>query len=329
MKKIGLTAGDLNGIGLEIIFKTFNKSNVLSNTIPIVFANSQVVLAYQEQLKKTYFFNKIVAIAEAKPNMLNVLQVWEENTPITLGTPSKITGKYAVQSFVSAVAALKNNEIDVLVTAPIDKKTIQTTTFHFPGHTDYLLQELKGTGMMLLMTDTLRVGLVTDHLPISQVAQAISKKRIIAKATALNNCLKQDFNIKKPQIAILGLNPHCGDGGVIGSEDDTIVKPAIAQLQVNGIDAIGPLPADSFFGSNNYKKYDAILAMYHDQGLTPFKTLSFGQGVNYTAGLNKIRTSPDHGTAYDIAGKGIANEASFEAAVKAAIFIYKNRMKND
>jgi len=323
--KIGISIGDLNGIGLEIIFKTFTNIELLVNNTVVLFASEQAISSYLKELNFDITYNSINAIKDALIDQINILEVFNKPIKLDLGTPSKEAGKYAVKSFVSAVKALKLNEIDVLVTAPIDKNTIQTKDFYFPGHTDYLKQELQGSGMMLLMTNSLRVGLVTDHLPIRKVADAISIESVSIKAKALDNCLKQDFAIKTPKIAILGLNPHCGDGGVIGSEDDEIVIPAIQKLQEQGVDAFGPFPADSFFGSNNYKNYDAILAMYHDQGLTPFKTLSFGKGVNYTAGLDKIRTSPDHGTAYDIAGKGIANEASFTAAVKTAIAVFENR----
>lgn len=329
MIKIGISVGDLNGIGLEIIFKTFVDSTDFKNTTPILFASKQSVLAYQKQLNTSFGINTITTINDAIQGQLNILEIWSENVIVNLGKASYETGQYAIKSFVAAVSALKNNEIDVLITAPIDKKTVQSDDFYFPGHTDYLIQELEGSGMMLLMTNSLRVGLVTDHLSIRQVADAISKERIMRKATALYNCLKQDFVIQNPKIAILGLNPHCGDGGVIGSEDDEIVIPAISALNEQGIQTFGPFPADSFFGSDNYKNYDAILAMYHDQGLTPFKTLSFGKGVNYTAGLDKIRTSPDHGTAYDIAGKGIANAQSFKEAVQTAITIFKNRNRNN
>jgi 4-hydroxythreonine-4-phosphate dehydrogenase len=323
--KIGISIGDLNGIGLEIIFKTFLDTDLLIDNTIILFASSQAVSSYLEKLNIKHNHNSIETIEAALINTINVLEVWNEPIKLNLGSPSKETGKYAVSSFINAVKALKNNKIDILVTAPIDKNTIQTPTFYLPGHTDYLKQELQGSGMMLLMTDSLRVGLVTDHLPIRQVADAINIESISTKAKALHKCLKQDFAIKNPKIAVLGLNPHCGDGGVIGSEEDEIVIPTIKKLQEQNINASGPFPADSFFGSNNYKKYDAILAMYHDQGLTPFKTLSFGKGVNYTAGLEKIRTSPDHGTAYDIAGKDIANPASFRAAVQTAIQVFENR----
>ncbi len=323
--KIGISVGDLNGIGLEIILKTFSNFTSFKNTTPIVFASKQAVEDYQKKLRSSFRVNYIKSVEDAKEHNLNVLTIWDNVISLQIGTPSKETGKHAVISFVKAVAFLKNNKIDALVTAPIDKKTIQSKYFYFPGHTDYLIKELAGEGMMLLMTKTLRVGLVTDHLPIREVATAITEDRIITKAVALDKCLKQDFAIKKPKIALLGLNPHCGDNGVIGTEDDEIVSPAIAQLVHNGIAAFGPFPADSFFGSGNYKNYDAILAMYHDQGLTPFKTLSFGKGVNYTAGLNKVRTSPDHGTAYDIAGRNKADESSFKEAVLAAIEIVNNR----
>ena len=233
--------------------------------------------------------------------------------------------KFAIKSFVAATKALKENQIDVLVTAPINKYNIQSEEFKFPGHTDYLDKELEGNALMLMVQDNLRVGLLTDHIPVNDVAEHLTEKLIIQKIETIKQTLVQDFGINKPKIAVLALNPHAGDNGVIGKEDDELVKPVIKKMFEKGTLVFGPFAADGFFGSSQYQKYDAVVATYHDQGLIPFKTLSFGGGVNYTAGLNKIRTSPDHGTAYEIAGKGIADYNSFKEAVYTAIDIYNSR----
>ena len=231
----------------------------------------------------------------------------------------------AIKSFESAVKALKQDKIDALVTAPINKHNIQSEEFKFPGHTDYLNQELQGDSLMLMVSDGLRVGLLTDHVPVKNVSEKITEKLIITKIDTVYRSLQQDFKIRRPKIAVLGINPHTGDNGVIGKEDDELMKPTLQKIRDTGKLVYGPYAADSFFGSDNYKQFDAIIASYHDQGLIPFKTLSFGHGVNFTAGLDKIRTSPDHGTAFDIAGKGIASETSFKEAVFLAIQVFKNR----
>jgi 4-hydroxythreonine-4-phosphate dehydrogenase len=256
---------------------------------------------------------------------VNVLNVWREGFDLNLGTNDETVGEYAIKSFVTATQALKEGKVDVLVTAPINKYNIQSDTFKFPGHTDYLAQELEGDALMFMVQDNLRVGLLTDHIPVSEVASHLTEALITKKIETIKQSLIQDFSINKPRIAVLGVNPHCGDGGVIGNEDDTILKPTLKKIFEKGTLVFGPFPADGFFGSNQYEKYDAVIATYHDQGLIPFKTLSFGNGVNYTAGLDKIRTSPDHGTAYDIAGKGIADFNSFKEAVYLAIDIYHSR----
>jgi 4-hydroxythreonine-4-phosphate dehydrogenase len=251
--------------------------------------------------------------------------VWREGFDLNLGTNDETVGEYAIKSFVTATQALKEGKVDVLVTAPINKYNIQSDTFKFPGHTDYLAQELEGDALMFMVQDNLRVGLLTDHIPVSEVASHLTEALITKKIETIKQSLIQDFSINKPRIAVLGVNPHCGDGGVIGNEDDAILKPTLKKIFEKGTLVFGPFPADGFFGSNQYEKYDAVIATYHDQGLIPFKTLSFGNGVNYTAGLNKIRTSPDHGTAYDIAGKGIADYNSFKEAVYLAIDIFHSR----
>ena len=323
--KVGISVGDLNGIGAEVILKTFQNNLMFDLCTPIVFASTKA-LSYQKKILNLKIdLHGITHVHQAFYNKLNVLNLWREPVPIEPGKPTEEIGRYAVDSFVKAVEALKRGEIDVLVTAPFNKETIQSDAFEFPGHTDYLAQELEGKALMFMVSDDLRIGLVTDHLPLKYVSQQVTETKIIDKINTMSQSLIQDFGIEKPVIAVLGLNPHCGDGGIIGKEDDEIIRPVIKQMQEAGQLVYGPYAADSFFGSNNYKKFDAVLAMYHDQGLIPFKTLSFGKGVNYTAGLNKIRTSPDHGTAYEIAGKNIADPSSFREAVYKAIDIFRNR----
>ena len=246
---------------------------------------------------------------------------------IEFGQENIKIGEYAIKSLESATKALKNGDIDVLVTAPINKHNIQSEKFNFPGHTDYLAQELEGNSLMFMVTDFLKIGLLTDHVPVKDISEHISSELIEEKINTVYNTLKMDFRIGKPKIAVLGINPHTGDNGVIGSEDDDIMRPTLKKIKESGKMVFGPYAADSFFGSDNYKNFDAVIASYHDQGLIPFKTLSFGKGVNFTAGLNKIRTSPDHGTAYEIAGKGTADTNSFKEAVFTAIRIFKNRLE--
>ncbi len=323
--KVGISVGDLNGIGAEVILKTFQNNLMFDFCTPIVYASTKALSFQKKLLNLKIDLHGITHVNQAFPNKLNVLNLWKEPVPMDPGKPTKIIGQYAVDSFIKAVEALKQGEIDVLVTAPFNKETIQSEAFDFPGHTDYLAQELSGSPLMFMVTEDLKIGLVTDHLPINEVAEHITEEKIIDKVQIMSQSLQQDFGIDKPKIAVLGLNPHAGDGGIIGKEEDEIIRPAIEKLQAEDFLVFGPYAADSFFTGDNYKKFDAILAMYHDQGLIPFKTLSFGKGVNYTAGLNKIRTSPDHGTAYEIAGKNIADPGSFREAVFTAIDIFKKR----
>lgn len=323
--KVGISVGDLNGIGLEVILKTFEDSRMLEFCTPIIFASTKSVSYHKKVLNNNTPVHGIDDLEKAIPNKLNLLNVWKENVEIDLGNPTKVSGTYAFRSLESATEALKNGEIDVLVTAPINKDNIQSEKFNFKGHTEFLESKLEGESLMILMTEELRVGLITAHIPIKEVSESITPELIIKKTKLLNESLIKDFNIRKPKIAILGLNPHCGDNGVIGKEDEEIVKPTIKALQEERFLVFGPYAADSFFGSQTYKQFDGILAMYHDQGLAPFKTLSFGKGVNFTAGLNKVRTSPDHGTAYEIAGKNIADHQSFAEALFAALDIYQKR----
>lgn len=323
--KLGISIGDLNGIGCEVVLKTFEDSRMLDFCTPVIFASNKTISHQKSELGLDINYNGIQDASKAIDGKINVVNVWRETPNVNFGEPTPESGKYAIQSLRAAVSALKNNEIDVLVTAPINKNNIQSEDFNFPGHTDYLAMELEGESLMFMVTDGLRVGLLTDHVAVKDVAANITPQLIRSKITTISNSLKMDFGIRKPKIALLGINPHSGDNGVIGKEDDEILKPVIKEMSEKGHLVFGPYSADSFFGSDNYKNFDAILAAYHDQGLIPFKTLSFGKGVNFTAGLNKVRTSPDHGTAYEIAGKGVADNSSFKEAVFTALHIFKNR----
>jgi 4-hydroxythreonine-4-phosphate dehydrogenase len=292
---------------------------------PVIFANVKIVSFLKKELKLDTAIHGIDKLEQLVVGKINVLNVWREGVNLEFGKNDDVVGSYAIKSFVAATKALKEGFVDVLVTAPINKYNIQSEEFKFPGHTDYLDKELEGDALMLMIHDDLRVGLLTDHVPVNEVAKHLNEKLISSKIKTIIQTLKQDFQIEKPKVAVLGLNPHSGDNGVIGQEEEKIIKPTLKKLFEAGNMVFGPFPADGFFGSAQYEKYDAVIATYHDQGLIPFKTLSFGNGVNYTAGLNKIRTSPDHGTAYEIAGKGVANHESFKEAVYLAIDIYNKR----
>ena len=322
---VGISIGDLNGIGSEVVLKTFEDSRMLEFCTPVIFANVKLLSFVKKSFQSASLLHGIDKLDQIVPGKINVLNVWREGVDLNLGVNDSKAGEYAIKSFVAATKALKEGFVDVLVTAPINKYNIQSEEFKFPGHTDYLDQELEGNALMLMVQDNLRVGLLTDHIPLSEVASHLTEELIKRKIETVKQSLIQDFSINKPKIAVLGLNPHCGDGGVIGTEDDLIIKPTLKKIFDKGTLVFGPFAADGFFGNNQYEKYDAIIAAYHDQGLIPFKTLSFGNGVNYTAGLSKIRTSPDHGTAYDIAGKGVADFNSFKEAVYLAIDIYHSR----
>ncbi|MFT4832658.1 MAG: 4-hydroxythreonine-4-phosphate dehydrogenase [Psychroserpens sp.] len=323
--KLGISIGDLNGIGCEVVLKTFEDDRMLDFCTPIIFASNKVISFQKNELGLEINYNGIQEVSKALDGKINVMNVWKDAPEITFGEATAEGGEYALKSLVAAVEALKKDEIDVLVTAPINKNNIQSKDFNFPGHTDYLAKELEGDSLMFMVTDDLKVGLLTDHVAVKDAPAAISSKLVKSKIKTIENSLKMDFGIRKPRIALLGINPHSGDNGVIGKEDDEVLKPVIKELMDAGHLVYGPYSADSFFGSDGYKNFDAILAAYHDQGLIPFKTLSFGKGVNYTAGLRKVRTSPDHGTAYEIAGKGKADHSSFKEAVFTALKIFKNR----
>lgn len=323
--KLGISIGDLNGIGCEVALKTFEDQRMLDFCTPVIFASNKTVSTQKQQLGLNLNFHGVHELKKVLDGKINVVNIWKESPRIEFGKATPEGGKHAIKSLRAAVESLKKGEIDVLVTAPINKNNIQAEDFKFPGHTDFLAQELEGESLMFMVTDTLRVGLLTDHIAVKDVAQAITTKLIKDKVKTMLKSLKMDFGIRKPKIALLGINPHSGDNGTIGQEDEKILKPAIQELFDKGDLVYGPYSADSFFGSNSHQNFDAILAAYHDQGLIPFKTLSFGKGVNFTAGLNGIRTSPDHGTAYEIAGQGKADESSFKEAVFSAIKVFKNR----
>jgi 4-hydroxythreonine-4-phosphate dehydrogenase len=322
---VGISIGDLNGIGSEVVLKTFEDPRMLELCTPVIFANVKVLSFIKKSFESSSMLHGVDKPDQIVPGKINVLNVWREPLELTPGQNDPIAGQYAIKSFIAATQALKDGIVDVLVTAPINKFNIQSEEFAFPGHTDYLNQELEGNALMLMVQDNLRVGLLTDHIPVNEVASHITQTLVRQKIETIRLALSQDFSINKPKIAVLGVNPHAGDGGVIGKEDNEILKPVIKKMFESGTLVFGPFPADGFFGSGQYEKYDAVIAAYHDQGLIPFKTLAFGKGVNYTAGLNKIRTSPDHGTAFDIAGKGIADHNSFKEAVYLAIDIFNSR----
>ncbi|HLV14571.1 MAG TPA: 4-hydroxythreonine-4-phosphate dehydrogenase PdxA [Xanthomarina sp.] len=322
---VGISIGDLNGIGGEIVLKTLEDPRMLEFFTPVIFASVKTISFLNKHFDLKLNFNGISNFNQIIPGKLNVYNVWNDRCNIEFGKEDPEIGTYAIKSLQAATKALKDDQINVLVTAPINKHNIQSEEFNFPGHTDYLAKELEGTSLMFMVSDDLRVGLLTDHVPVKDVSKHINKKLIKDKLDIIFTSLEKDFKIRKPKVAVLGINPHSGDNGVIGKEDDEILKPTLDEIRKKGRLVYGPYAADSFFGSKNYKNFDAIVAAYHDQGLIPFKTLAFGQGVNFTAGLNKVRTSPDHGTAFEIAGKGEADESSFKEAVFTAIQIYKNR----
>ena len=326
--RIGVSIGDLNGVGLEVVMKTFADERMLDFCTPVIFASNKVIAFGKKQFGIDFTYNGIVHLNSIIDHKLNVMNIWRELPAIQLGTPTPESGQCALDSLTAAVAALKEGAVDVLVTAPINKKNIQSENFHFPGHTDYLAQELAGDSLMFMVSDELRVGLLTDHLPLKDVVKHLNQELVEKKIRLMEASLRMDFGIIRPKIAVLGINPHCGDQGVIGNEEEKIIHPVVQKLYKEGILVFGTYSADSFFVSD-YKHFDGIIAPYHDQGLIPFKMMSFGKGVNFTAGLSKVRTSPDHGTAYAIADKGIADESSFRQAVYTAIDIYRRRAENE
>lgn len=324
---IGVSCGDVNGIGLEVILKALALKQAAPRHKIVLYAGTKVV-AYHKNIisQENIQFHTVASPAEAQAGRINILNCWQDNININLGKISDVGGKCAFQSLERATQDLKDGAIDALVTAPIHKKAMQLADFPYTGHTEYLVNVFQAKdALMLMVSDALRIGLVTNHLPLRAVADSITKEAVLRKIRMLHETLRVDFSIEKPTIAVLGLNPHAGDEGAIGNEEEALIRPAIEAAKEKDIFAFGPFPADGFFGSGAFRKYDGILAMYHDQGLVPFKTLAFGGGVNYTAGLPGIRTSPDHGTAFDIAGKGEADETSFIKALYLAIDIVHNR----
>ncbi len=328
---IGISCGDINGIGLEIIIKTIADIRLLEICTPVLFASNKVLNFYRKALPEINFnFSSIRDSTRINHKQVNLFNCWEEEVAITPGVLNEIGGKYAVVSLVAAAQALKEGKIDGLVTAPIHKKNTQSDEFNFTGHTPYL-KNLFGVQdvVMFMVADNMRVALVTEHVAVKDIAINITRESILSKLQLVNNSLKKDFGIDKPKIAILGLNPHAGDEGLIGKEEEEIIKPAIKDAKQRDIFCFGPYSSDAFFARGSYEKFDAVLAMYHDQGLIPFKSLAFGEGVNYTAGLAGVRTSPDHGVAFDIAGKNMADEASFREAIFKCIDIINSRREYD
>ncbi|PZW44145.1 4-hydroxythreonine-4-phosphate dehydrogenase [Mesonia algae] len=324
--RVGISIGDLNGIGSEVILKTFADQRMLDFCTPVIFANNKLLSFYKKHFKMNINFQGVDDAQKIIDGKFNVVNIWKDNLKINFGEEDKFLGKFTLQSLEAATQALKKGDIDTLVTAPINKNVIQSDKFNFPGHTDYLAKHLGGgESLMFMISQNLKVGLLTDHVAVKEVSEVITPSLIEKKVNMISNSLKADFKVRKPKIAILGINPHSGDNGVIGKEDEEVLKPTIKKLQDKGNLVYGPYAADSFFGTKNYQNFDAVVAAYHDQGLIPFKTLSFGNGVNFTAGLEKVRTSPDHGTAYEIAGKGEADYTSFKEAVFASIEIFKSR----
>jgi len=327
--KVGITHGDINGIGYEVIIKALADSRILEMCTPIVYGSSKVAAYYRKAMDNEIFtFNSINTAKEANPKRPNIINCVSEEVRVELGKSTKIAGEAALAALEAAVIDLKSGAIDVIVTAPINKENIQSSTFNFPGHTEYFAKEF-GTKnyLMLMVSDILKVGVVTGHVPLNQVVSLITKEKILSNLRVLQKTLLEDFSIRKPRIAVLGLNPHAGDGGLIGDEEERIILPAVKQANEEGITTLGPYPADGFFGSGEFKKFDATLAMFHDQGLIPFKSFAFESGVNFTAGLPIIRTSPGHGTAYGLAGTGTASEESFRNALYLAIDLFENRKR--
>ena len=329
--RVAITQGDTNGVGYEVILKAFADPTILELCTPIIYGMPKVAAQHKKLLGLDVNYNIISKAEEARDGKLNLLNCSDDDIKVEMGKPTKEAGDAALKALDRAMTDYRSGLYDVLVTAPINKATIQSPGFRFPGHTEYIETSV-GEGqkaLMILMNETLRVALVTIHLPVKDIAQAISKETIIEKATIFHTALKRDFRISNPRIAVLALNPHAGDDGLLGMEEKDVIKPAIDELAEKGIQAYGPYPADGFFGSGTYYRFDGVLAMYHDQGLAPFKTIAQDSGVNYTAGLPIIRTSPDHGTAFDIAGKGIADENSLRQAIYTAIDVCRNRRNYD
>ena len=327
---IGITCGDINGIGTELIIKTLSDHRLLDQCTPVIFGSHKLINFYRKSVPEANFnYQSIKDFSKVNHKQINIFNCWEEDITVAPGQLTETGGRYAVKSLLAAADALAGGHIQGLVTAPIHKKNVQGDDFRYTGHTPFL-KDVAGAKdvLMLLYADNLRVALVTEHLPVKSVVESITKENIISKINLLNNCLKRDFGIDKPKIAVLGLNPHAGDEGVIGDEEASLIRPAIKQAKQNLL-VFGPYSADAFFARRSYLQFDAVLAMYHDQGLIPFKTIAMGEGVNFTAGLPFVRTSPDHGTAFDIAGKNKADATSFMAAIFECVDIINRRREYD
>lgn len=330
--KVGITHGDCNGVGYEVLLKTFSDNRLTEIFNPIIYGSTKVASYHRKALNyKAIPFNIISTADEAKEGDINLINVVKDDVKVEIGIPNHSSGEASYVALEAAVADLQSNKIDVIVTLPINKDSIQGQNFNFPGHTEYLENRIGNNhkALMILASEQLRVALVTTHMPISQLAGSISTELIVEKIKTLNNSLKRDFFIDNPRIAVLSLNPHAGENGLLGKEEQEIIEPAIKKCIDHNILCAGPFAADGFFGSERYKDFDAVLAMYHDQGLIPFKTISMGSGVNFTAGLPFVRTSPAHGTAYDIAGKDEASEESFRQSLYMAVDIHRNRIAYD
>lgn len=325
--RIGITLGDINGVGPEVVIKALADNRLLNLITPVIYGSAKTLSYYKKALNVEEFsYTQVRTKGQFTPKHINVVNCWDDTLEINPGKASKETGKASFNALKQACEELKEGLIDALVTAPIDKHSIHSEEFPFKGHTEFLTQTFGAQeSVMFMISDTIRIGLVTEHVPIKDVAALIVRERIEAKLKIMEQSLRKDFNIPKPKIAVLGLNPHAGDGGLIGSEDEQIIKPLINDLRNKGKLVFGPYPSDGFFGTGQYSKYDAVLAMYHDQGLAPFKTLAFESGINFTAGLSIVRTSPDHGTGYGIVGKNLASEVSTRQAIYSAVEILKNR----
>lgn len=326
--RIGITLGDLNGIGPEVVIKALSDNRILNSITPVIYGNPRVLSYYRKLMNLEEFnYSQVRTKGQFFPKVINVVNCWEEEIKITPGVPSRETGRAALMSLRQVVEEVKEGLLDGFVTAPIDKNTVYGDDFPYHGHTEYLTETFAATeSLMLMVGQSLKVGLVTEHVPIHEVSRHLTMERVELKIRLMELSLKNDFMISKPKIAVLGLNPHAGDEGLIGDEENTIVKPVIADLKSKGKLIFGPFPADGFFASGQHEKFDAVLAMYHDQGLIPFKYIEFESGVNFTAGLPTVRTSPDHGTAYNIAGRNLAEEGSIRQAIFLAADIIKRRI---
>ncbi len=326
---VGITHGDINGVGYEVILKIFSEPTMLELCTPVIYGSPKVATYHRKAMELTTNFVTIQDAKEMVDGRLNLVDCIVDEVKIDFGQPTEESGKAALLALEKAMVDYKKGLFDVLVTAPINKSAIQSDAFRFPGHTEYI-QARVGEGqeaLMILMNDVMRIALVTTHLPIRDIASAITKEAIMNKIRIFYETLRKDFNVSKPRIAVLALNPHAGDNGLLGSEEQDIIIPAMQEMEAEGIMCFGPYAADGFFGNKTYEYFDGVLAMYHDQGLAPFKALAMESGVNYTAGLPIVRTSPDHGTAYDIAGQGKADEASMRQAIYTALDIYRNRQR--